>query len=215
MRCASPTRLIASRERCLRLRAWAYSSGKVTFFSTDARGNSSNVWKTKPIRRQRMKANADCGSRDTSSPSRRYWPEVGRSRQPRMCISVLFPEPDGPMRATYSPRRMVRLTPFRARMTSLPTRYTLVTSRTSITGDGGGGSAAYSSCRLRPFSGSSRTTSAKAATGGVGTRCTWPQCGHFARLPAAASGMRRRCPQPGFSHLNWMGMICLTLQQGD
>ena len=38
-------------------------------------------------------------------------PSVGTSRQPRMCISVDLPEPDGPMTATYSPRPISRLTP--------------------------------------------------------------------------------------------------------
>ena len=55
-----------------------------------------------------------CGSRtiarwsaesvDTSSPSSQYWPDVGRSRQPRMFMSVLLPEPEAPIRATSSPR---------------------------------------------------------------------------------------------------------------
>ena len=36
-------------------------------------------------------------------PARRYSPEVGWSRQPRICIKVDFPEPDGPMIATNSP----------------------------------------------------------------------------------------------------------------
>ena len=37
------------------------------------------------------------------SPARLYVPAVGRSRQPMMFISVVLPEPDGPMIATYSP----------------------------------------------------------------------------------------------------------------
>ena len=36
----------------------------------------------------------------TSTPSSRYWPPVGMSRQPRMFISVDLPEPDEPMIAT-------------------------------------------------------------------------------------------------------------------
>ena len=36
-------------------------------------------------------------------------------------ISVDFPEPDGPMIATYSPRSMVKVTPRRARTFSSPT----------------------------------------------------------------------------------------------
>ena len=36
----------------------------------------------------------------------RYWPDVGRSRQPRMCMNVDLPEPDGPVSATNSPASM-------------------------------------------------------------------------------------------------------------
>ena len=39
---------------------------------------------------------------DTSWPSSTYVPSVGASRQPRMCISVDLPEPDGPLMATNS-----------------------------------------------------------------------------------------------------------------
>ena len=41
-------------------------------------------------------ASSSFDSRETSLPSRMYWPLVGRSRQPRMCISVDLPDPDGP-----------------------------------------------------------------------------------------------------------------------
>ena len=45
-------------------------------------------------------------SRDaTSSPSSRYSPALGRSRQPRMPSRVDLPEPEGPMIATFSPAR--------------------------------------------------------------------------------------------------------------
>ena len=50
-------------------------------------------------------------SRDISCPSSQYSPEVGRSRQPRMFISVLLPEPDAPIRATISPPATVSDTP--------------------------------------------------------------------------------------------------------
>ena len=36
-------------------------------------------------------------------PSSMYVPDVGRSRQPRMFISVDLPEPEVPMMATNSP----------------------------------------------------------------------------------------------------------------
>src|SRR5262249_34504385 len=41
--------------------------------------------------------------RETSLPSRKYWPLVGRSRQPTMCMNVDLPDPDGPVTHTNSP----------------------------------------------------------------------------------------------------------------
>ena len=38
-----------------------------------------------------------------SNPSRKYFPAVKLSRAPIMFIKVDFPDPDGPMMATYSP----------------------------------------------------------------------------------------------------------------
>src|SRR3546814_9363353 len=50
-------------------------------------------------------------------------PSDGRSRQPRMFIRVDLPEPDWPMIATNSPRRMASETPSRARISVSPLRY--------------------------------------------------------------------------------------------
>ncbi len=49
-------------------------------------------------------------------------PEVGRSRQPRMFMSVDLPEPDGPITATNSPAPIVRSTPSSARTSTSPVR---------------------------------------------------------------------------------------------
>ena len=38
-------------------------------------------------------------AREISSPLREYVPEVATSRQPMMFISVVLPEPEGPMMA--------------------------------------------------------------------------------------------------------------------
>src|ERR1019366_9146097 len=65
-----------------------------------------NCWKMKPILRLRISASWSRSRSCTPTPSRRYMPEVGRSRQPRMFIRVDLPEPDGPMIATKSPRRI-------------------------------------------------------------------------------------------------------------
>src|ERR1700722_8421417 len=69
----------------------------------------------------------------TNRPASQYLPELGESRQPIKFISVDLPEPDGPMIATYSPLRISRSTPFRARTCSAPISYTLARSSVLIT----------------------------------------------------------------------------------
>ena len=83
-------------------------------------GRRLNCWKTKPILRLRTWASSSSDMVLTSSPARRKEPDVGTSRQPRMCISVDLPEPDGPMTATYSPAAMSKETPRRASTSSDP-----------------------------------------------------------------------------------------------
>ena len=51
-----------------------------------------------------------------------------------MLSSVLFPDPDGPIRATNSPGRTSRLTPRTASTTSPGMRYCLVRARASRIG---------------------------------------------------------------------------------
>src|SRR5690242_18549841 len=46
------------------------------------------------------------------SPPTNTSPEVGVSRPPRRCSSVLLPEPEAPTMATRSPAATARLTPF-------------------------------------------------------------------------------------------------------
>ena len=55
----------------------------------------------------------------TLTPSMAYVPAVGESRQPMIAMSVDFPEPEGPTRATNSPRRTVRSIP-RSACTVMP-----------------------------------------------------------------------------------------------
>src|SRR5204863_4815766 len=61
-----------------------------------------------------------------SWPSTRISPPSIRSRPDRQFRRVVFPEPEGPMMATSSPRVTRRSTPFRA-STSVPARYTFRT----------------------------------------------------------------------------------------
>ena len=59
-----------------------------------------NDWNTNPILRLRMSAWRFSSSRRMSTPSSRYRPRLGRSRQPMMFISVDLPDPDAPITAT-------------------------------------------------------------------------------------------------------------------
>ena len=67
---------------------------------------------------QRALARSD---RPTASlPSTETEPLDGTSNRPRMCSSVLLPEPEAPTMATISPRATVRLTLFSTSMRAGP-----------------------------------------------------------------------------------------------
>ena len=51
-------------------------------------------------------------------PSTRISPPVGRSRSPRRFRKVVFPDPDGPVRAQNSPARRSKSMPFRTSVTT-------------------------------------------------------------------------------------------------
>ena len=59
---------------------------------------------------------------------------MGVSKQPKMFIQVLLPDPLGPITATNSPGKTRRATPRRASMAALPVPYTLVTPLSSMSG---------------------------------------------------------------------------------
>src|SRR6266566_4579279 len=77
-----------------------------------------------------MYASSSSSSALTSRPASQYLPEVGVSRHPIRFINVDLPEPDGPMMATYSPRRISTLTPRSACTCSEPISY--VFQRSSV-----------------------------------------------------------------------------------
>src|SRR5512136_2491860 len=72
--------------------------------------------------------------RARSTPEKRYWPEVGVSRQPRTFMHVDLPDPLGPMTATSSPASIESEIPPRAFTSASPAPYTRVTSRSSMRG---------------------------------------------------------------------------------
>ncbi len=104
----------------------AYTNGSATFSNAEYLGSKLNVWKTKPISLFLISANWLSESLATSGPFRQYLPADGVSRQPRIFINVDFPDPEGPIKATYSFFLMFRLTPLRAFTTSSPILYHLV-----------------------------------------------------------------------------------------
>src|SRR6266403_6053109 len=77
-----------------------------------------------------MYASSSSSSALTSRPASQYLPEVGVSRHPIRFMSVDLPEPEGPMMATYSPRRISTVTPRRAWTSSEPIWY--VFQRSSV-----------------------------------------------------------------------------------
>jgi hypothetical protein len=68
-------------------------------------------WKTKPVFARRVRVRCSSSSAEIPTPSMTTSPEVGRSRPPRRCSIVDFPEPDAPMIARNSPCSTARETP--------------------------------------------------------------------------------------------------------
>src|SRR6185436_9703292 len=93
------------------------------FSSAVVRGSRLKFWNTNPIFRLRSSARSSRSMPDTSRPSRKYWPPVGRSSRPRMFMSVDFPEPEAPTIATIEPFEISRLTPRSACTVTSPRAY--------------------------------------------------------------------------------------------
>jgi hypothetical protein len=98
------------------------------FCSAVSVGSRLNDWNTKPTRLRRSLVSALSLSPDSSVPPIRTEPEVTLSRPARQCMSVDFPEPDGPMIAVNSPAAKATVTPLRARTAVSPDPYTLTMS---------------------------------------------------------------------------------------
>src|SRR5688572_3589038 len=79
-----------------------------------------------------MSLRAASGSALTSRPSNSNAPLDGVSTHPRMCISVDFPQPDGPQMATYSAGSIRSETPRTAVTGPAGIANTLVISRASM-----------------------------------------------------------------------------------
>src|SRR6266851_6070526 len=88
----------------------------------------------KPTSVRRSRARAASVRADTSSPSKRTRPLVGRSRVPSRWSRVDLPTPEAPMMATLSPALTVRLTPRKTRTGSGPMRYSRSSSSATTSG---------------------------------------------------------------------------------
>ena len=98
----SPTRSAISRRRRRRScgRHTLVEKGVSRFSRRRLRADEIEALKGRiPMRRPRTSDNSSSSSFETSRPSSQYVPALGRSRQPRMFISVVLPLPDGPMMA--------------------------------------------------------------------------------------------------------------------
>src|SRR5205823_2432269 len=89
----------------------AIESGRRTFSSADSIGSRLKNWKTKPMCLRRSFVRATSLSWPSRVPATTTYPSVGRSSAASRCISVDFPDPDGPITAVSLPRVTSRSTP--------------------------------------------------------------------------------------------------------
>ena len=72
------------------------------------------AWKTKPTRSRRSRVKAFSPRSVRFTPSIHTSPEVSESSPAKQCMSVLLPEPDGPMMAANRPTSKSTVTPAKA-----------------------------------------------------------------------------------------------------
>ena len=80
----------------------------------------------------RISASSSSESLEMSCPSRKYRPDVGVSRHPKICIKVDLPEPEGPIIATNSPFSISKLMFLRTGDIISPVLYDFAMSLISI-----------------------------------------------------------------------------------
>src|SRR5215213_7628581 len=104
----------------------AMSAGRRTFSSAERVGMRLKNWNTKPIRSRLRSVSFRSESPESSVPPTITRPEEGLSRAPRMCSSVLFPDPEGPIIAVNSPLVSSSETSLSALTVVEPSPYTLL-----------------------------------------------------------------------------------------
>lgn len=94
------------------------------------------AWNTNPADRARWRVSCGSSLAESETPASITSPSVGLSSQERQLRSVVFPQPEGPMMATISPRRTSMETPLSAAWAVSPAPYTRVTPRAATTTSG-------------------------------------------------------------------------------
>ncbi len=107
----------------------AMSMGRVMFSAAFRVGMRLKDWNMKPIRSRRNRVSSRSFSPVISVSPSHTWPAETLSRPARQCISVDFPEPDGPMTAVKRPRAMSTSTESRASTVVSPEPYALIRPR--------------------------------------------------------------------------------------
>ena len=100
----------------------ANTSGNTILSYTDNVSNKLKSWKTNPKWSRRNSVNTLSEIFWMSSPFRSTVPSVGRSSVAKIFNSVVLPEPDSPMTATYSPSSTEKLISFNAVTSAAPKR---------------------------------------------------------------------------------------------
>src|SRR5580765_4728389 len=130
-RSPSPTRVSKARAaaRASATLTRRTSSGIATFSSAENSGSRWWNWYTNPSDSLRSTPRSDSLSACMSRPAITTAPAVGRSSPPRICSSVVLPEPEAPTIATRSPDPTSRLIPSSTSSTTGPWVKLLWTSR--------------------------------------------------------------------------------------
>src|SRR3989338_6289750 len=138
MRCIMPTASIASLAKLSHLFSATaeYIKGSLTFSKTVAFGKRLKAWKTNPISLLRTLASSVSSSSSITLLLNLYEPPLCFSKKPRICKSVDFPEPEGPIIATNSPSSMLSVASCKARVedASASPLYIFLSSIASIIG---------------------------------------------------------------------------------
>ena len=94
--------------------------GSVMFSIALSVGTRLKAWKMNPTRSRRSSVRSFSFSDDSSTSPMYTWPDVTSSSPAEQCMSVDFPEPDGPMMAVNRPFSKLTLTSSRARTSLSP-----------------------------------------------------------------------------------------------